>query len=53
MAHGLSPISPERCVAIWEATDGEVTRQELRPEDWHKIWPELRAAPPRLAMPAV
>lgn len=43
MASGTAPISPERCVAIWEQTEGMVTRQELRPDDWHKIWPELRA----------
>lgn len=42
MASGLAPISPERCVAIWQETNGMVTRQELRPSDWHKIWPELR-----------
>jgi DNA-binding transcriptional regulator YdaS (Cro superfamily) len=44
MASGTAPISPERCVAIWEQTEGLVTRQELRPDDWHRIWPELRVA---------
>lgn len=43
MASGLTPISPERCVAIWQETGGLVTRQEMRPDDWHKIWPELIA----------
>ena len=33
--------SPQYCVAIEQATDGAVTRQDLRPSDWHKIWPEL------------
>lgn len=32
---------PEYCVAIEKATDGKVTRQELRPDDWMAIWPEL------------
>jgi DNA-binding transcriptional regulator YdaS (Cro superfamily) len=41
MASGKSPISPERCVEIWTASGGEVTRQELRPSDWKRIWPEL------------
>lgn len=41
MANGQSPISPERCVEIWRATNGEVTRPELRPDDWERIWPEL------------
>lgn len=31
----------ELCVAIEQATDGAVTRQELRPDDWAAIWPEL------------
>lgn len=31
----------ERCVAIERATNGAVTRQDLRPDDWQDIWPEL------------
>jgi len=30
----------ERCVAIEQATNGTVTRRELR-SDWLDIWPEL------------
>lgn len=41
MSSGASPISPERCVAIERATGGVVTRKDLRPNDWHLIWPEL------------
>lgn len=33
--------SPANCVAIEQATDGAVTRQDLRPDDWRAIWPEL------------
>ncbi|MDA8456024.1 helix-turn-helix domain-containing protein [Acidovorax sp. GBBC 3334] len=33
--------SPINCVAIEQATDGRVTRQDLRPHDWASIWPEL------------
>lgn len=33
--------SPENCVAIERATGGRVRRWNLRPEDWHRIWPEL------------
>lgn len=29
------------CVAIERATAGAVTRRDLRPNDWHLIWPEL------------
>lgn len=38
---GTRQVPIERCVEIERATDGQVTRQELRPDDWHKIWPEL------------
>lgn len=38
---GTRPIPIERCAAIERATDGQVTRQELRPDDWESIWPEL------------
>lgn len=41
MANGQSPISPERCVEIERATNGEVTRPELKPDGWQRIWPEL------------
>ena len=33
--------SPENCVALERATDKKVTRQDLRPDDWQAIWPEL------------
>jgi len=29
------------CVAIEKVTEGQVSRKELRPHDWHLIWPEL------------
>ncbi len=38
---GLKPVPLERCVAIEQATSGAVTRRDLRPDDWHRIWPEL------------
>ncbi|HHT8835129.1 TPA: transcriptional regulator [Burkholderia cenocepacia] len=34
-------IRPEHCSAIELFTGGAVTRRDLRPDDWHKIWPEL------------
>jgi DNA-binding transcriptional regulator YdaS (Cro superfamily) len=37
----IRPVSAEQCVAIEQATNGEVTRKDLRPDDWEKIWPEL------------
>jgi DNA-binding transcriptional regulator YdaS (Cro superfamily) len=33
--------SPENCVSIEQATSGQVRRWDLRPDDWHLIWPEL------------
>lgn len=35
--------SPVNCVAIEHATEGKVTRKDLRPHDWASIWPELAA----------
>lgn len=41
IANGIRPVPIERCVAIERATGRKVTRQDLRPDDWHLIWPEL------------
>jgi len=40
VAYGLSPCAPALAVLI-EKTTGEVTRKDLRPDDWAAIWPEL------------
>jgi DNA-binding transcriptional regulator YdaS (Cro superfamily) len=34
-------VPAEHCASIELATKGIVTRRELRPNDWQKIWPEL------------
>lgn len=39
---GLRRIPAEKCAAIEAATDGLVSRKDLRPDDWHLIWPELK-----------
>ncbi|MFM0630739.1 transcriptional regulator [Paraburkholderia xenovorans] len=31
----------EHCTRIEQITEGKVTRQMLRPDDWQSIWPEL------------
>jgi DNA-binding transcriptional regulator YdaS (Cro superfamily) len=36
----------ERCYAIERATNGAVTRKDLRPDDWQEIWPELATTNP-------
>ncbi len=39
--NGSRPVPVQKCTAIERVTDGQVTRQDLRPDDWHLIWPEL------------
>lgn len=46
------PVPPEHCAAIQTATKGAVTRWDLRPDDWHRIWPELVGAEGAPAVPA-
>ena len=41
---GLRPIPVEHGAAIERATCGQVTRQELFPDTWARIWPELAPA---------
>lgn len=36
---------PELCVDIERETGGKVRRWSLRPNDWHRIWPELIGQP--------
>mgnify|MGYP000945777653 CR=1 FL=1 len=38
---GHRPVPMLRCIDIERATGGAVTRRDLRPDDWHRIWPEL------------
>ncbi len=46
----LRSVPIEYCLAIETAAAGGVSRKDLRPKDWHKIWPELVNAPaPRRA----
>lgn len=48
--NGREP-SPELCVSIERATDGAVTRRDLRPDDWDRIWPELIGTDPTPTAP--
>lgn len=41
MVNGTCAISNKRCLIIEIFTKGEVSRKDLRPNDWHEIWPEL------------
>ena len=40
-AKGVRPVPEKMAVAIEAITKGAVTRQDLRPDDWQAIWPEL------------
>jgi|FreactcultureFD7_1027221.scaffolds.fasta_scaffold00888_5 DNA-binding transcriptional regulator YdaS (Cro superfamily) len=41
MANGAKPIPVKHMAPIEIFTDGSVTRQEMCPDEWQKIWPEL------------
>jgi DNA-binding transcriptional regulator YdaS (Cro superfamily) len=36
------PLGPELCVLIEDVTGGRISRRDLRPLDYMKIWPDLR-----------
>lgn len=44
-------IPSDHCAAIERATDEKVKRWDLRPDDWHRIWPELIGADGAPAVP--
>lgn len=37
-------VPVEHCSLVERATAGEVRRWDLRPNDWHRIWPELQGS---------
>jgi DNA-binding transcriptional regulator YdaS (Cro superfamily) len=39
--YGLRPCAPLLAAAIERESEGKVRRWDLRPTDWHLIWPEL------------
>lgn len=47
VAYGYRPCSPELAVQIEQASERQVTRQELCPENWSRIWPELAESEPK------
>jgi len=49
---GQRPVPIARCKAIESATDGAVTCKDLRPDDWHEIWPELADSEEKLPLPS-
>ncbi|MDP3651065.1 MAG: YdaS family helix-turn-helix protein [Rhodoferax sp.] len=51
-SYGTTKLAPAICVAIEKESRKAVTRQELRPDDWPHIWPELAQAPANTAQAA-
>lgn len=43
---GKRKLPAELCARIEGATGGQVTRRDLRPNDWLVIWPELERRAP-------
>jgi DNA-binding transcriptional regulator YdaS (Cro superfamily) len=43
---GRRDVPVLRCPQIERITQGAVTRRDLRPDDWHAIWPELQTQAP-------
>lgn len=41
VAFSGKPCGVQLAVALEQATNGQVRRVHLRPQDWHLIWPEL------------
>lgn len=39
--YGIRPCAPELAVAIERESARAVTRQELCPDNWQRVWPEL------------
>lgn len=52
IANGGRGVPAERAADIERACDGLVRRWDLRPGDWHRIWPELIGAEGAPAVPA-
>ena len=47
---GARPVPVSRCLDIERATGGQVTRRDLRPNDWQKIWPDFGGKVKRTAL---
>lgn len=51
VSYGLRPCSPELASGLEQATKAAVMRWDMRPDDWHRIWPELRKRKDAPAIP--
>lgn len=46
-------FAPAECVRIERASNCELRRWDLRPRDWHDIWPELIGTPGAPDLPVI
>ena len=51
MANGVRPVPSNIVPALEVASAGAVRRWDLRPDDWHRIWPDLVGAEGAPAVP--
>lgn len=49
---GRRPIPPAHARVMLDLAGGQVPLREMRPDDWHLIWPELVGAEGAPAVPA-
>lgn len=43
VAYGYKQMAPEICVSVERESGMQVTRKELRPDDFERYWPDLIA----------
>jgi len=41
---GKRRLPAEYCPTLEQMNEGRISRKDLRPDDWHLIWPELAAS---------
>jgi DNA-binding transcriptional regulator YdaS (Cro superfamily) len=41
IGRGLKPVPMQHAAEIEQFTEGEVTRKDMFPNDWQRIWPEM------------
>jgi len=46
MANGAKPVPVHHAAEIEKFTDGEVTRKDMFPDTWQRIWPEMANTSP-------
>ncbi len=46
-------VPAEYCAAIEQVTGGAVSRRDMRPDDWHLIWPELAEPKSKNTLPSL